>query len=154
MPRWCRPGWKARGYVLACVTRASGDVRLDARWFAEYSLCLIGLYRCRVSRLIRGQPSYLRNFRLRIAVFDATTSITGRLAELMFRAVSLVSGLLALGGSLPAQVEPHAGQWKTWVIASVRYSPAPIRAHRGEQRCERGYRVFVTIWPVAANYLK
>src|SRR5260370_12178799 len=23
------PGWKARGYVLACVTRASGDVRLD-----------------------------------------------------------------------------------------------------------------------------
>jgi hypothetical protein len=36
----------------------------------------------------------------------------------MFRAVSLVSGLLVLGGSLPAQVEPHAGQWKTWVIAS------------------------------------
>jgi hypothetical protein len=36
----------------------------------------------------------------------------------MFRAVSLVSGLLALGGSMPAQVGPHAGQWKTWVIAS------------------------------------
>ena len=36
----------------------------------------------------------------------------------MFRAVSLVSGLLALGGSLPAQVEPHTGQWETRVIAS------------------------------------
>jgi membrane-associated phospholipid phosphatase len=36
----------------------------------------------------------------------------------MFKAVSLISGLLALGGSLSAQVEPHAGQWKTWVIAS------------------------------------
>jgi hypothetical protein len=36
----------------------------------------------------------------------------------MLRAVSLVSGLLALGGSMPAQVEPHAGQWHTWVIAS------------------------------------
>ena len=36
----------------------------------------------------------------------------------MFKAVSLISGLLALAGSLPAQVEPHAGQWKTWVIAS------------------------------------
>jgi hypothetical protein len=30
---------------------------------------------------------------------------------------SLVSGL-ALAGTLCAQVEPHAGQWKTWVIES------------------------------------
>ena len=36
----------------------------------------------------------------------------------MLRAVSLVSGLLAAGGSMPAQVEPHAGQWETRVIAS------------------------------------
>ena len=36
----------------------------------------------------------------------------------MFKAMSLARGLLALGGSMPAQVEPHAGQWKTWVIAS------------------------------------
>jgi hypothetical protein len=36
----------------------------------------------------------------------------------MFRAVSLVSRQLALGGSLPDQVEPHDGQWKTWVIVS------------------------------------
>src|SRR5437763_13837760 len=36
----------------------------------------------------------------------------------MLKAVSFISVLLARGGSLPAQVEPHAGQWKTWVIAS------------------------------------
>ena len=34
----------------------------------------------------------------------------------MFSAVSLVSGLLAAGGSMSAQVEPYAGQWNTWVI--------------------------------------
>jgi hypothetical protein len=72
----------------------------------------------------------------------------------MFRAVSLVSGLLALGGSLPAQVEPHAGQWETRVIASGTVLASADPAHRGEQRCERGYRVAVTIWPVAANHLK
>src|SRR5947209_11597677 len=46
----------------------------------------------------------------------------------MFKATSLISGLLALGGSLSAQVEPHAGQWKTWVIASgsaFRLPPPP-----------------------------
>jgi hypothetical protein len=72
----------------------------------------------------------------------------------MYRVVSPVSRLLAPGGSLPDQVEPHAGQWKTWIIASVRYSPAPVRANRRDQRRDRGYRVAVTIWPVAANYLK
>jgi len=35
----------------------------------------------------------------------------------MFKLVSLIGGL-ALAGTLCAQVEPHAGQWKTWVIAS------------------------------------
>ena len=35
----------------------------------------------------------------------------------MFKLVSLISGL-ALASTLIAQVEPHAGQWKTWVIAS------------------------------------
>jgi len=35
----------------------------------------------------------------------------------MFKLVSLISGL-ALAGPLFAQIEPHAGQWKTWVIAS------------------------------------
>jgi len=35
----------------------------------------------------------------------------------MFKLVSLITGL-ALAGILSAQVEPHAGQWKTWVIAS------------------------------------
>ena len=35
----------------------------------------------------------------------------------MFKLASLISGL-ALAGTLSAQVEPHAGQWKTWVIAS------------------------------------
>jgi hypothetical protein len=69
----------------------------------------------------------------------------------MFRAVSLVSGLLALGGSLPAQVEPHARQWETRVIASGTVLASADPAHRGE--CERGYRVAVTIWTVAANQL-
>src|SRR5437870_8486995 len=36
----------------------------------------------------------------------------------MLKAISFISGLLVLGSSLSAQVEPHAGQWKTWVIAS------------------------------------
>jgi hypothetical protein len=36
----------------------------------------------------------------------------------MYRVVSPVSRLLAPGGSMPAQVEPHVGQWKTWIIAS------------------------------------
>jgi len=35
----------------------------------------------------------------------------------MFKLVSLISGL-ALASTLSAQVEPRAGQWKTWVIAS------------------------------------
>ncbi|HEY1497440.1 MAG TPA: phosphatase PAP2 family protein, partial [Candidatus Solibacter sp.] len=35
----------------------------------------------------------------------------------MFKFASLI-GWLALAGTLSAQVEPHAGQWKTWVIAS------------------------------------
>ncbi len=35
----------------------------------------------------------------------------------MFKLVSLI-GVLALPGPLSAQLEPHAGQWKTWVIAS------------------------------------
>ena len=30
----------------------------------------------------------------------------------------VITGLLALAGSLSAQTEPHAGQWKTWVISS------------------------------------
>src|ERR1700730_17416106 len=36
---------------------------------------------------------------------------------LMFKLVSLITGL-ALAGNLSAQVEPQAGQWKTWVIPS------------------------------------
>ena len=72
----------------------------------------------------------------------------------MFRAVSLVSGLLALGGSRPAQVEPHAGHWKTRVIAPGTVLACADPAHRGEQSCERGYRVAVTIWTVAANQPK
>jgi membrane-associated phospholipid phosphatase len=35
----------------------------------------------------------------------------------MLKFASLISGL-ALAGTLCAQVEPHAGQWKTWVITS------------------------------------
>ena len=35
----------------------------------------------------------------------------------MFKLVSLISGL-ALVGPLSAQLEPHAGQWKTWVLTS------------------------------------
>jgi len=35
----------------------------------------------------------------------------------MYKFVSLIGGL-ALAGTLCAQVEPHAGQWKTWVISS------------------------------------
>ena len=35
----------------------------------------------------------------------------------MYKFVSLIGGL-TLAGTLCAQVEPHAGQWKTWVIAS------------------------------------
>ena len=36
----------------------------------------------------------------------------------MLRAVSLVSGILAARGSMPAQVEPYAGQWNAWEIVS------------------------------------
>src|SRR5437588_8242634 len=36
----------------------------------------------------------------------------------MFKTVSFISAVLCMGSSLPAQVEPHAGQWKTWVIPS------------------------------------
>jgi len=36
----------------------------------------------------------------------------------MFKIKSVITGLLALAGSLSAQIEPHAGQWKTWVISS------------------------------------
>jgi membrane-associated phospholipid phosphatase len=46
----------------------------------------------------------------------------------MFKTVSFLTGILALSGSLPAQVEPQAGQWKTWVIASgsaFRLPPPP-----------------------------
>ena len=35
----------------------------------------------------------------------------------MFKVASLIS-VLALAGTLSAQVEPRAGQWKTWVISS------------------------------------
>uniref|UniRef100_Q01W83 Phosphoesterase, PA-phosphatase related n=1 Tax=Solibacter usitatus (strain Ellin6076) TaxID=234267 RepID=Q01W83_SOLUE len=35
----------------------------------------------------------------------------------MFKLASLIGGLV-LAGTLSAQVEPHAGQWKTWVIPS------------------------------------
>ena len=46
----------------------------------------------------------------------------------MFKVTSVISGLLALAGSLSAQVEPHAGQWKTWILGSgsaVRLSARP-----------------------------
>ncbi len=36
----------------------------------------------------------------------------------MSKFASFISGLLALAGSLSAQVEPHAGQWKTWILSS------------------------------------
>jgi membrane-associated phospholipid phosphatase len=36
----------------------------------------------------------------------------------MFKTISFLTGILALSGHLPAQVEPQAGQWRTWVIAS------------------------------------
>jgi len=48
----------------------------------------------------------------------------------MLKLVSLITGL-ALGGTLSAQVEPRAGQWKTWVIASgsaLRLPPPPDAA--------------------------
>ena len=35
----------------------------------------------------------------------------------MFKFAWLIGGLV-LAGTLSAQVEPHAGQWKTWVIPS------------------------------------
>jgi hypothetical protein len=45
----------------------------------------------------------------------------------MSKITFVLSGLLALAGSLSAQVEPHAGQWKTWIITSgsVLRLPAP-----------------------------
>jgi len=36
----------------------------------------------------------------------------------MFKTKFVICGLLALAGSLSAQVEPHAGQWKTWILTS------------------------------------
>src|SRR5437868_9627574 len=54
----------------------------------------------------------------------------------MLKVVSLISGLLALGGNLLAQVEPHAGQWKTWVIASgsaFRLPPPPDAAATADE---------------------
>jgi membrane-associated phospholipid phosphatase len=48
----------------------------------------------------------------------------------MYKIVLLITGL-ALAGPLPAQVEPTAGQWKTWVIASgsaLRLPPPPDAA--------------------------
>jgi hypothetical protein len=35
----------------------------------------------------------------------------------MHKFMWLIAGL-SLAGNLPAQVEPNAGQWKTWVIGS------------------------------------
>jgi hypothetical protein len=52
------------------------------------------------------------------------------------------------------QYEPATINRSRYKLPPFRYSAAPIRAHRGEQRCEREYRVAVTIWPAAANYLK
>lgn len=49
----------------------------------------------------------------------------------MLKIASLISGLLGLASSLSAQVEPHAGQWKTWIISSgsaVRLPPPPDAA--------------------------
>jgi membrane-associated phospholipid phosphatase len=45
--------------------------------------------------------------------------------------LALLIGGLALAGTLSAQMEPHAGQWKTWVIASgsaMRLPPPPDAA--------------------------
>src|SRR5215471_12530621 len=36
----------------------------------------------------------------------------------MFKTKFVICGLLALARSLSAQVEPHAGQWKTWILTS------------------------------------
>src|SRR5258708_39403897 len=44
----------------------------------------------------------------------------------MFKLVSLISGL-ALASTVSAQVEPRAGQWKTWVIASGSALRLPAR---------------------------
>ena len=48
----------------------------------------------------------------------------------MFKVASIVAGLVSLAGSLSAQVEPQAGQWKTWIIASgsALRLPAPPNA--------------------------
>src|SRR5882757_7428089 len=57
---------------------------------------------------------------------------------LMFKLVSLI-GVLVLPGPLSAQLEPHAGQWKTWVSASgsaVRL-PAPPDAAGSRRHCGR-----------------
>jgi membrane-associated phospholipid phosphatase len=36
----------------------------------------------------------------------------------MFQRVTFISGLLIVTGSVWAQIEPNAGQWRTWVISS------------------------------------
>jgi membrane-associated phospholipid phosphatase len=45
----------------------------------------------------------------------------------MFKTKCVICGLLALAGSLSAQVEPTAGRWKTWILTSGREFrlPAP-----------------------------
>lgn len=49
----------------------------------------------------------------------------------MLKTTPLISGVLAVAGSLSAQVEPHAGQWKTWILNSasaIRLPPPPDAA--------------------------
>jgi len=36
----------------------------------------------------------------------------------VYKALSLTAAVLAFAGSLSAQTEPRAGQWKTWIITS------------------------------------
>jgi hypothetical protein len=55
----------------------------------------------------------------------------------VFKLVSLISGL-ALASTLSAQVEPRAGQWKTWVITSgsaLRLPAPPDAAGCRRHRC-------------------
>src|SRR5580765_4687883 len=56
----------------------------------------------------------------------------------MYKFISLIGGL-ALAGTLCAQVEPNAGQWKTWVISSgnALRLPAPPDAASTAAEVER-----------------
>jgi membrane-associated phospholipid phosphatase len=55
---------------------------------------------------------------------------------IVYKALSLTAAVLAFAGSLSAQTEPRAGQWKTWVIASGRALRLPAPPNAAETAAE------------------